>query len=243
MKHKRHSLIRRIAAMVLAAALTAGIFTVCAIDAEAAAPGKPGDCHFEKWMNSDYTQCHIKWKKVSGADGYETCWSWTDGSHKKTETWKGQHTGIVYNVPNNRVSIFKIRAYKKSGSKKTYGAWSNTVYITPSPTSVSWKWAYQNRVPVEKFEWKRVYGTSGYRIYLATDPNGTWTRAATVTGSASLKATIKKYKGSAFKAGTAGQYKYYFRIVSIRKSNGKYVEAPLYRKGWWQGYFYFTKAK
>lgn len=242
MKKNKTGIFRRAAAMVLAAALAFGVIlaAVPAVQTEAAL-SKPANCRFYQWLNTKYTKCQLKWDKVSGASGYETSWSWTDGTHKINQTWKGQYSGITFNVPNNRVSLFKVRAYKTSGSKKTYSAWSNTVYIVPHPTSIKWSWAYVNGTPTEKFTWNRVYGTSGYRVYMATKKDGTWYPVLTTKNSAEVKATIAKYRGAKMKVGKKDEYKYYFRIVSLRKVNGKLVEAPLYSKTYCPGYFYFKK--
>ena len=48
------------------------------------------------------------WKKVSGADGYQVCCS-------MSKKWKKKKT-----------YYFRIRAYRKDGAEKVYGAWSNT---------------------------------------------------------------------------------------------------------------------
>ena len=242
MKKMRSDRIRRLAAMALAAALACGVILAAVPSVRAEASVKaPANCRFYQWLNTEYTKCQLKWDKVSGASGYETCWSWSDGTHKKTQTWKGQSSGLVYNVPNNRVSIFKVRAYKTSGSKKTYSEWSNTAYIVPSPTTITWNWAYSNGVPTEKFTWNRIYGASGYRIYVTMDRSGKWYPVYTTYQSTKLSATVSKYRGAMMKTGKKGQYKYYFRIVSLRKVNGNYKEAPLYSDSYGPGYFYFTK--
>lgn len=242
MKTEKKSFAARLAAAALAMAIAFGVVLggVPAVRAEAAL-SKPANCRFYQWLNTSFNKCELKWDKVSGASGYQTTWYWTDGTHKKTQNWKGQSSGVVFNVPNNRMSIFKVRAYKTSGGKTTYSDWSNAVYIVPSPTTIKWNWAYKKGVPYEKFEWNRVIGTSGYRIYMTTDRSGKWYSVKTVTGSTTVKANISKYRGSKFKIGKKDQYKYYFRIVSLRKVNGKYVEAPLYSKTYGPGYFYFSK--
>ncbi|MDO5133214.1 MAG: hypothetical protein Q4D81_09565 [Eubacteriales bacterium] len=230
----------RFAAAILAMIFAVGMIAAGpAVRAEAAVK-KPANCRFVQWMNTQYTKCQIKWDPVSGIDGYETSWSWTDGKHQKIQSWKAPANGIYMKVPNNRVSLFKVRAYKKSGTTKTYSEWSNTVFITPSPTLITWKWSYKNGVPNENFTWNRVIGTSGYRIYLSMDRKK-WVLAKTINKSTLLKATITKYNGKNMKQGKKDEYKYYFRIISLRKVNGKMVEAPKYSATWCPGYFYFTK--
>ncbi len=66
------------------------------------------------------------WKKVSGASGYQICYS-------TSKKWKGQKQKLIR---KNKVTIkklkkkktyyFRIRAYRLDGSEKVYGAWSST---------------------------------------------------------------------------------------------------------------------
>lgn len=66
------------------------------------------------------------WKKVSGASGYQICYS-------TSKKWKGQKQKMIR---KNKVTIkklkksktyyFRIRAYRLDGTKKVYGAWSST---------------------------------------------------------------------------------------------------------------------
>ena len=245
-RNGRREGILRLLRAALCALAAACILAPFAVPADASAPRKPANCRFERWMNTDYTQCYIKWDKVSGAKGYQVSWSWTNGTHKKVQTLEGQMDGVYYNVPGSRAGIFRVRAYKGSGSSRKYGPWSDEVYTVPSPTGISWNWAYRKGVPVETFKWNRVYGVNGYRIYLQSEKdrkkNGKkWYPVWTGKSSSSLKATISKYRGSRFKQGSGDAYKYYFRIVSLRRVNGKYIEAPMYDGTWAPGFFYFTK--
>ena len=77
-----------------------------------------------------YVSYKIKWNKVSKATGYQIQAS-TDSKFKKIlakttikELWTNLSRGTG-NPDKTRIYI-RVRAYKKSGSKTTYGPWSKT---------------------------------------------------------------------------------------------------------------------
>jgi len=69
----------------------------------------------------------IKWKKVSGAKGYVIYQKKSSGSYKKIKTiTSGKTTSYTKKKLSNRTKYsYKIRAYKKSGTKKIYGKYSS----------------------------------------------------------------------------------------------------------------------
>lgn len=71
----------------------------------------------------------LSWKKVSGATGYQIKYS-TSKKFKKsnTKTVTIKKTKKTFkNLKYNKKYYFKIRAYKKSGKKKIYSAWSKAI--------------------------------------------------------------------------------------------------------------------
>lgn len=70
----------------------------------------------------------VKWKKVSGATGYEILYS-TRKSFKsaKTATIKNGSTvkKTIKSLKSKKTYYFKVRAYKTAGSKKVYGAYGS----------------------------------------------------------------------------------------------------------------------
>lgn len=69
----------------------------------------------------------ITWKKVAGADGYEISMRTGNGSYKKIKTiTKGKTVSFVRSgLKKGKSYSFRIRAYKKAGSKKSYGSYSS----------------------------------------------------------------------------------------------------------------------
>ena len=70
---------------------------------------------------------HLSWKKVKGAKGYEIYRATSQkGRYKKCKTvLSGSKTSYTDgNLPAGKTYYYKVRAYKTSGSKKVYGAYS-----------------------------------------------------------------------------------------------------------------------
>lgn len=70
----------------------------------------------------------VKWSKVSGASGYEVCYSTSSKftSSKKINTNSSTFYKKMYKLPSNKRYYVKIRAYKKdSTGSKVYGSWSS----------------------------------------------------------------------------------------------------------------------
>ena len=71
----------------------------------------------------------LTWKKVSGASGYEI--QRYSSSKKKYVTVKTITKGFTTSYTNGSLNAsttykYRVRAYKKSGSKKVYGSWSTS---------------------------------------------------------------------------------------------------------------------
>ena len=72
----------------------------------------------------------ISWKKVSGAAGYQVCYS-------TSKKWKGKKQKLmrtnkltVKKLKKKKTYYFRVRAYRINGIGKLYGAWSKTKKIT-----------------------------------------------------------------------------------------------------------------
>ncbi len=237
MKTFRDRIFRRFAAAALAAALVFGVF--CTVNAEAAL-SRPQNCHFGGWLNNNFTAFEIDWKQVNGAQGYQSLWCWTDGSHAKYTLHSRYAIGAYfYNAPNNHVSQVKVRAYRVRNGKRVYSGWSNIEYITPSPTSVSGGIVSRTAThPQERLRWNTVYGSNGYNVFLTTNPSGTWRwNQSTNTKATSTSAVIKKYSGGYLKLYT----NYYFKIVTRRKYKGVFCTVPMPSSRYYNGYFSFYR--
>jgi hypothetical protein len=185
---------------------------------------KPGNCHFAKWNNTKYTSCQIAWKKVDGADGYQTLLSWTNGTHASTTIVKANVLYRNCTVHPQYVSQMKVRAFYNKDGKRVFGPWSNVEYITPSPSKLTTKNASSGSNLKMNISWNIVYGCNGYNVFITTNPNGTWYwNQSTSTKANATSAVITKYRGSKLKKNT----RYYVRIVTRRQRNGVFCTVPM----------------
>ena len=228
--------IKRLTAAFLISVLLVGTFSVTSAEA---ALKKPGNCHFVRWLNWNFTKCEVAWDKVAGADGYETLLSWTDGSHAFRNKWPASRKNLYCLMENNHVNQFKVRAFKKkvNSQNKTvyeYAPWSNLTYLTPSPDTfdIATVDPYSKNLE-QRITWRPVYGSSGYNIFLTTNPKGKWYwNHTTATKATATSAIIKKYRGSKLKKYT----NYYVRIITRRKYKGVFCTVPM-PNGYYLGSF------
>lgn len=230
-------LLKRLGALVLAAILIVGIAPVMNTEAASTTLKKPGNCRFVRWRErDDFDDCYIAWNKVAGASGYQTLLTWTDGSHAHWKTWSNTTTTALFkDVEDEHVSQVKVRAFKKTAKGKQYGPWSNIAFITPSPEDYIKKNVSSKSAGLqEKITWEIIYGSSGYNVFLTTNPKGKWYwNQSTATKATARSAVIKKYRGSKLKKYT----NYYFRIITRRRRNGVFCTVPMPAADYYTGSF------
>ncbi|MBR3187065.1 MAG: hypothetical protein IKF59_03400 [Lachnospiraceae bacterium] len=229
--------LKRLGAFVMAAILIAGMAPAMKTEAASTALAKPGNCRFVRWREKDdFDDCYIAWNKVAGASGYQTLLTWTDGSHGRWKTWSSTTTTALFkDVEDEHVTQVKVRAIKNTSKGRQYGPWSNIAYITPSPEDHTKKNVSSASAGLqEKLTWEIIYGSSGYNVFLTTNPKGTWYwNQSTPTQATARSAVIKKYRGSNLKKYT----NYYFRIVTRRRRNGVFCTVPMPAADYYTGSF------
>lgn len=229
--------LKRLGALVLAAILIAGMLPAMQTRAASPALAKPGNCRFVRWREKDdFDDCYIAWNKVAGASGYQTFHSWTDGSHGRWKTWNNKTTTALFkDVEDEHVTQVKVRAFRTTSKGRQYGPWSNIAFITPSPEDYTKKNVSSGSKNLqEKITWEIIYGSSGYNVFLTTNPKGKWYwNQSTPTKATAHSAVIKTYRGSGLKKYT----NYYFRIVTRRKRNGVFCTVPMPAADYYTGSF------
>ena len=155
------------------------------------------------------TGTKLSWNKVTDAAGYEVQFASyyvSDGSRgpwyaKATVTTNSASiTGLI----KNKTYWFRVRAFVKEGSYKSYGAWSApfTGYSAPkSPTDLKAATIKSNYV---KLTWTAASGADGYLVQYKKSSDATYTDAATVLGTTSYTIT-----------GLSSATNYDFRVVSF----------------------------
>ncbi|MCM1114799.1 MAG: fibronectin type III domain-containing protein [Clostridium sp.] len=159
------------------------------------------------------TQIKISWNKVSGATGYQIYWAKDSGFKNviaKTSISSGSTTSYTgKGFTKGNTYYIKIRALKKSGSKTTYGSWSNTITAkytsvkTPSSISSSAK-----STTSATLKWSKVSNATGYQLMIYK--NKAWVQAAWISSNKT------SYKVTGLTAGT--QYSFKVRAY-VTKNN------------------------
>ena len=214
--------IKRLACALLIAVFIAG--SVSATSAEAAL-SRPGSLRFVQWNTTAFSSATIAWKSVPGAAAYQVRCVWTDGSHNVGGYVSARYNGVmIRNMNYKHVYVTNVRAIQANskGQITGYSPWSNTVIITPWPKNVSAKLTSSKSTNV-KLNWNIIYGSSGYNVFVTTNPKGTWYwNQSTPQSATATTGTVKKYRGSKLKMYT----NYYIRVVTRRKRNGVFCTVP-----------------
>ncbi|MGY3665257.1 MAG: N-acetylmuramoyl-L-alanine amidase [Roseburia sp. 1XD42-69] len=158
----------------------------------------------------DSTYVYLKWKKVSGAQGYEIYRSTSkDKDFKKIKTVnKGSTVSFKdKSVKAGKTYYYKVRAYKKSGGETVRagfcGVQKTKVLKKPSVPSAS-----SSKTQV-KLKWKKINGAKKYQIYRSNKKNGSYKKIATVKNVLTYKdKSVSKNKT------------YYYKIRAVGDGTG-----------------------
>lgn len=69
------------------------------------------------------------WKKLTRAKGYQICYSTSKKWRNKKQKLVSKNKAVIKNLKKKKTYYFRVRAYRLEGTKKVYGAWSNTKKI------------------------------------------------------------------------------------------------------------------
>ncbi len=95
------------------------------------AVSKPKSTKLKSVTALSSTSIKIKWKKVTDASGYIIYQKKSNGNYKKIKTITSRETTTFTkkNLSNRTKYTYKVRSYKKSGSNKIYGNYSNEKFV------------------------------------------------------------------------------------------------------------------
>lgn len=154
----------------------------------------------------------LSWKAVSGAGGYQIYRSDSEETgYSKIATVSSGKTVTYKDTPpkTNKTYYYKIRAYKKSNGKVSYGKFSTPVngkaLAVPKLNAIT-----QNPDASLKISWKKVSGASGYRLYRRAGDTGSYKKIADV------KSSVNSYEDASVSAGV----RYYYKVIANNKVNG-----------------------
>ena len=141
--------------------------------------------------NTANNQITVKWKKQSGATGYQIQYSTKkDYSTAKTVTATASSVSkIMGGLTKNATYYVRIRSYKTAGSEKLCSPWSASKSIkirkgtaktfakTPTIEVKAHDVELENTI-----SWKKLADASGYEVYFKKGNNGSWKKAGATTG-------------------------------------------------------------
>ena len=155
-------------------------------------------------VSASFNSIQLSWNRESSASGYEVYRSASqNGTYSllasTTSTGylnSGLTTGVTY--------YYKVRAYHMSGSTKVYGEYSTIASAQPSPSAPASIKAAPASYSSIKLSWAGVSGRTGYKVYRAASPTGTFALVATTSSTS--------YTNTKVNVGTT----YYYKVQAYR---------------------------
>ena len=188
-------------------ALTMALLLIFPVGANLASAASVGRVKSLQAYGIDDDEINLKWKKVSGAEGYAvymyTTKGWVNiGSTKKTSFEADE-------LSSAKQYKFKVRAYDLTNGKKTYGAYSSVLTTATDPDEVESLRVSKKTTTSVTLKWAKVKGATIYQIYIYDAKENKYVYK---TYSKDTDATIKKLK-----PGTT----YKFKVRAYFKTDGK----------------------
>lgn len=155
-------------------------------------------------------EASVEWDKLPAAEKYEYIIKNGKGKKVKSGTCDSYYLG--FNVKNNQVYTFQVRAVQKYNGKTYYSSW-NTIKVFEQP------WITKAKLEKKKLKlkWAKQTGATGYDIYVATsNKNAKNYKKVKSVGKNTTSVTLSKFKGKKLT-----KKNYYVYIVSKTKLNGK----------------------
>lgn len=212
-------LMKRICAALLMAAVITGLSAPVAAEA-ATTPVIVKGLHFYDWDENVETSCYLSVKK-QGVQKFQYRVYYNSGKLKRTGTCSGN----AYTDTTGTKQLVKIEGLSKRACNSVtvrvmkggkWSKWSSKFQIVPYHRTTSLK-VYDDDVKV-RIGWKGITGADYYEVYMSTKKASGYTKVKTTTKKA---CTLTKYNGLYFRSGK----KYYYRVIAVKKVNGKVVRS------------------
>jgi predicted peptidase len=161
------------------------------------------------------TSVKLKWKKVSGADGYVIYQKKGDGKYTSIKTITSGKTTYYTKKSLSTATkyTYKIKAYDKVGSKKIYSDYSSAKSVYTNPSKVTISSVSDVSASSIKINWKKVYNADGYVIYQKKG-DGKYTLIKTITSGKTTSYTKNSLSGAS---------KYTYKIKAYVKSGSSKI--------------------
>ena len=160
---------------------------------------------------TSYNQLKLTWTKVKDATGYEVFRSTSAKSGFKKVKSITKNTTVTYtngSLATGKIYYYKVRAYKKVGTKTYYSSYSNVKNgkTKLSATKLTGKAGKKQAT----LTWKKVSGANGYELVRATSKTGKFKKVTSTTKTS--------YKNKSLSKKT-----YYYKVRAYRMVSGKKV--------------------
>ncbi|MGN1443555.1 MAG: PepSY domain-containing protein, partial [Acutalibacteraceae bacterium] len=135
--------------------------------------------------------------------------------------------GEAENLRSATTYYVKVRAYKKSGSKVTYGSFSDTIKTSTDPDEVKSLKATAVKDGKSVLSWKKVSGAEGYQIYQYT--SGKWSKLITTSNISYTVSNAKsgdRFKVRAYLKLDGKVYFGDFESVTLRSASSEKSSTP-----------------
>lgn len=145
-------------------------------------------------------QVTVKWKKVSGAKGYQIRYADNKNfnSYKSVSVSSSTLSKTIKSLSTGKNYYFKVRAYKlDEDGNRVYGQFSGYKYTKPNGkvTDVTLKSPKKRNL---KISWDKVAGAKGYQVRYATNKSFNNSKVAYVSSKYSSKTFTKLTSGKLY---------------------------------------------
>ena len=179
-------------------------------------PAVLGRVSLSSVKSAGHKAVNIKWKKVTGANGYQVYRATSkNGKYKLVKDIKNTNT-VSYKdakLTTGKTYYYKVRAYKVVNNKNTYAAYSavKKVKVVPATVKIG---KIVKRGNAQKVSWKKVSGATGYRVYQATSKNGKYKMVKDINKGKTTSYTTQNLKNGKT---------YFYKVRAYRTVGGKKV--------------------
>lgn len=157
------------------------------------------------------TSNKISWSSVTGASGYEIIRCDADGGNEVPLP----DTAYTYCYDNNltpaQTNYYKIRAFRKVGTGKKYGLYSDIIAVDGNVNGVK---AVSYTITSSKITWNAVSGRDGYEIWRSLTQNGE--DFIKIVPKSTTPYTLTSY----IDTGLATDTTYYYKVLAYDTVNG-----------------------
>lgn len=159
-----------------------------------------------KARSAGTTSVKLTWGKAAGADKYKVYRATSArGTYKLVKTTSSLST-TDRKLTTGKNYYYKVRAL---GGRNFYSSYTAVAKVKPVPAKVTLKAKAGKRSAT--LSWTKVSGASGYKVYRATEKNGSYKRIFTTTKTKVVNKSLKKGKT------------YYYKVRAYKTVKGKKI--------------------